>query len=245
MKTLNELCSALFNIFDEIISVFYPNRCAGCREIIDNNNYLCQSCEKDIERIDYNKCCKICGLDKENCVCKKYIYYFDGALAIYKNEGIAQNAMYSYKLGRKVAYVSFFAKDMATAVKCGFKDIKFDAIVGIPTTIKSRIKYGFSPVDELCFALEELLQIKFLRNILKCRNTKKSQHKFGFSNRLKNARVKFYCDGNLAGKTVLLVDDIKTSGATLSECARKLKFAGAEKVYCVTALAGIVTKSKR
>ena len=39
---------------------------------------------------------------------------------------------------------------------------------------------------------------------------------------------------NVKGKTVLLVDDIKTTGATLNECAKILKIRGAEKVYCVT-----------
>ena len=137
------------------------------------------------------------------------------------------------------------AQEMALTVKKEFKSINFDIIVAVPTTVKSRFKYGFSPVNELCFALEELLGVKFSRNILKCRSSKKPQHKSTFSERLENVRDKFYCDGRINGKTVLLVDDIKTSGATLSACARKLKFAGAEKVYCVTALAGLAQKKKR
>lgn len=245
MEIHKRICNKVFNGIDETISLFYPNRCASCREIIENDQYLCDECKNKIERFDPKKRCKICGLDKENCDCKKYVYYFDGAISVFKNEEIARNAMYSYKLSRRAGHVSFFAKEMAQAVKEEFKNINFDAIIAIPTTIKSRIKYGFSPVNELCFALEELLEVKFLRNILKCRNTKKAQHKVGFTERVENAREKFYCDGKIAGKTILLVDDIKTSGATLSACARKLKFAGAEKVYCVTALAGLAQKKKR
>lgn len=244
MKIFNKICGTGFNVIDDIISLFYPNRCAGCREIIDNNHYLCPACEMDIERINSAKRCLNCGLDKTNCDCKKYIYYFDGAISLYKNDGVAQNVMYAYKLGRKLAHVSFFAKDMAQAVKNELGDIKFDAIVAVPTTIKSQIKYGFSPVDELCFALEELLEVKFLRKVIKCRRTKKAQHKMGFTERIENAREKFYCGVKIEAKTVLLVDDIKTTGATLSECARKLKFAGADNVYCVTALAGIIEDKK-
>lgn len=47
---------------------------------------------------------------------------------------------------------------------------------------------------------------------------------------------------DVVGKTVLLVDDIKTSGATLNECAKMLKIRGAEKVYCVTAALAIKEK---
>ncbi len=245
MKINNKIFATVFDFVDEVISVFYPNRCASCREIIENDRYLCVNCEKNIELIDHAKRCKKCGLDKENCTCKKYIYYFDGAISVYKNDGIARNTMYSYKLGRRAGHVSFFAQSMAKAVKSELGDIKFDAIIAVPTTIKSRIKYGFSPVDELCFALTELLDIKFFKKAIKCRHTKKAQHNVDFSERFENAREKFYCDKKLEVKTVLLVDDIKTSGATLSQCARALKFAGVERVYCITALAGVVKNKKK
>ena len=243
MKTVNKVLSTVYNCQDAIFSIFYPNRCVGCKEIVDNDFYLCCDCEKNIERFDTNKRCKICGLDKENCTCKKSIYYFDGAVCVYKNTDIARNAVYSYKLGRRQANASFLAQEMANSIKKEFYDIQFDAIIGVPTTIKSRLKYGFSPVDELCFALEELLSVKFLKGVLKCRRFNRTQHYLDFARRFENAGKKFYCDCKIDAKTILLVDDIKTSGATLSHCARQLKFAGAQKVYCVTALAS-VTKNK-
>ena len=243
MKTVDKVLNALYNCLDIVFSILYPNRCVGCKEIVDNDLYLCTDCERKIERFDSKKRCKICGLDKENCDCKKYVYYFDGAVCVYKNTDIARNTVYSYKLGRRLANVSFLAQEMANSVKKELRNIQFDAVIGVPTTFKSRIKYGFSPVDELCFAMEELLEVNFLRGILKCRRFNRTQHHLDFSRRFENAGKKFYCDGKIDAKTILLVDDIKTSGATLSHCARQLKFAGAERVYCITALAS-VTKNK-
>ena len=244
MKILDIIVDTVYYGFDAVLSLFYPNRCVGCREIIDNNKYLCGDCERNIELFDFKKRCKSCGLDKENCACKRYVYYFDGAVCVYKNTNIARNALYSYKLGRRRANASFLALQMANSVKKEFADINFDFIIGVPTTIKSRIKYGFSPVDELCFALEELLDVKFVRGILKCRRFNKVQHNLDFSGRFENAGKKFYCDGKIYGKTILLVDDIKTSGATLSHCARQLKFAGADRVYCVATLGSIIQNKK-
>ena len=49
---------------------------------------------------------------------------------------------------------------------------------------------------------------------------------------------------SLINKTVLLVDDLHTTGATLHECAKMLKIYGAEQVYCVTATAAVLQKSE-
>lgn len=242
MKILGKILNNVYNVLDSIFALLYPNRCVGCRKLIDNEIYLCDQCERNIERFDSKKRCKNCGLDKENCTCKKYIYYFDGAVCVYKNTDIARNIVYSYKLSRRQANVSFLAQEMANTIKKEFPNVKFDAIIGVPTTIKSRIKYGFSPIDELCFALEELLSVRFLRGMLKCRHFNRTQHHLNFLQRFENAGKKFYCDKKIDAKTILLVDDIKTSGATLSYCARNLKFAGAYRVYCVTALASVLKK---
>ena len=52
MKTVNKVLNALYNCLDIVFSILYPNRCVGCKEIVDNDLYLCTDCEK-IEYVEY------------------------------------------------------------------------------------------------------------------------------------------------------------------------------------------------
>ena len=63
-----------------------------------------------------------------------------------------------------------------------------------------------------------------------------AQHTLNAEQRRQNVKGVYKAYGNLTGKTVLLVDDICTTGATLNECAKQLRLAGADKVYCAVVL---------
>ncbi len=232
-----KITDRLFYCIYSIVLMVYPNKCVGCGTIIESDSGLCEICNKSIKRTDYNKRCAICGLEKKSCDCNRFIYYFDSSVSPFKNEGIAKQAFYSFKFSRKICYVPFFAAEMAAAVMQAYKNIKFDVIIPVPTSVKSFFKYGFSPVKELSLELADILNIPVNLKILRCKQNKKPQHFAALSQRVENIRNKFYSKGSLEGKCVLLVDDIRTTGSTLSECARVIKFAGADCVYCVTALA--------
>ena len=85
--------------------------------------------------------------------------------------------------------------------------------------------------------ISKLLNIEIKHNLLFKKISVITHHrKRTIEDRFKNVRNGFKATEKLYGKNILLVDDIKTTGATIDECARQLKFAGAERVYCVVAL---------
>ena len=80
------------------------------------------------------------------------------------------------------------------------------------------------------------LNIPYLKDILFCKKAGKLQHKSTIKERLTNVDGKYDFAYRIDGAKVLLMDDIRTTGATLDECAKMLLYAGAQSVFCVTAL---------
>ena len=138
---------------------------------------------------------------------------------------------------------------MAKTVRSQLHSSEFDVICYVPSTLRSYLERGFNQSFLLAERLSELLSIPFLKGALKCRWSFKFQHKLDREKRIKLTRKKYYFSkstvGYLKNKRVLLVDDIKTTGATLDECSRQLLFAGARSVFCLTALVTDLKKDKR
>ena len=72
----------------------------------------------------------------------------------------------------------------------------------------------------------------------------KKQHRSSIKERLSNVDGKYCATRRISTANVLLIDDIKTTGATLDECAKQLLFAGADSVYCVSVLGSITNVEK-
>ena len=75
-----------------------------------------------------------------------------------------------------------------------------------------------------------------ISHALKQTGDKLTQHELPASLRVQNVAGVFGATKQICGQTVLLVDDIKSTGATLDECTRALMYAGVKDVYCITAI---------
>ena len=130
---------------------------------------------------------------------------------------------------------------IAAASKFGAENI--DIVTFVPADKKSLRARGYNQSEFFAKNIAEYLDKPLERDILRKRDKVKTQHDIGnIKDRYSNVFNAFYSVKRADGMNVLLVDDIKTTGATLDACARELKFAGANKVFCVTAL---VTRRKK
>ncbi len=229
-------------VFDIIANALFPNKCICCGEIIDREDYLCDYCYEMIEYVDFSKICKRCGLNKKECQCKNRVFHFSGSIAPFENKEVARRAMYRFKFGRALGGSKFFAFEMAKAIKTVYNDVEFDGIAFVPMHFVKRLKRGFNQTEVLARELSKILEVKIFEDLLSSKYSSKIQHDLSFKERFFNIKGRYSFNYNITGKTILLVDDIKTTGATLDECAKQLLLAGADSVYCVT---GLITQSKK
>lgn len=230
------------SLIDTVLNAVFPNRCVGCNEIIDKGEYLCDYCYEMLPKTAESNCCKVCGNIKSSCFCKKHVFHFTSATAPFFNEGTAKQIMYAFKFRRKLYFADFLSTRMALSVRTEFYGVPLDSVAYVPMPAKRELKRGYNQSRELALRIAKLLELPLVENAIGCNEKRNLQYQTGLKDRFKNVKGVFYPNLSLKGRRILLVDDIKTTGATLDECSRALLKAGVEEVYCVT---GLISSAKK
>lgn len=156
--------------------------------------------------------------------CLKRAPAFDRTLALWRYEFPSDRLVLSLKYRARTALAGFFARSFlahATTV---------DLIVPMPLHRKRLAERGFNQALEIARPLANTLGLPIDPRCARRIRDTAPQTALPFESRAKNVRGAFACDKNLSGKTVAVVDDVMTTGATLNELARVLKRAGAARV---------------
>ena len=209
---------------DKMKQILYPSRCACCSRVLPTGQRLCADCAGDLPRIEA-PVCRRCGQAVSACLCGRLPrpLYFDGLCAPFCYTGVVRDGVWQFKFRGRVDGAAFFGEEMAKAFQRAF-----------PLSKKRRRQRGYDQAELLAGVVAGALGRPLLHSLIKTRNNK-VQHVLPYADRQANVQNIYACGEDLSGQTVLLVDDIKTTGATLNACARELKEAGAEKVICLTA----------
>lgn len=164
--------------------------------------------------------------------------FFEKAAAGLWYETHVRNAVHGLKYREKQNYARPLARVMTYAYQHKIGE-ECDLIAFVPTNPSTLRKRGYDQAQLLAEALSEMLDIPWVQALEKTRET---QPMHGLKPDARRANVlgayRVCCQADLLrGKRVLLVDDILTTGSTLSECARMLKSAGTLRVYGLCAAA--------
>ena len=224
-------------MFQKLINIVYPNRCIICGDFTKSALNICDECTPKIEIITETTC-KKCGLPQKACECSRFTYHFKALTAPFINDGAMKSGIYNLKFNGYADAALFYAKFMAQFINKKFSGVDFDCVCEVPMRGRDRRHRGYNQAELLAKHTAKLLNIPHQKRLLiKTKNTK-TQHSQNMEQRWMNIRNVFAVNSkyDVTGKTVLLIDDIKTTGATLDECARTLKLKGALEVYCATAL---------
>lgn len=210
------------SVFDSILDLVFPRKCIFCGKVIKRND-ICNECR---EKLPYTKGDEITQKLPYVSACVSPLFY----------ENEVREAFLRYKFSNEQAYAAKFGRFMADCVKNNLDYEGIDVISCVPLSKKRFRKRGYNQSRLLAKEISERLGIpeeELLRKIKD--NPAQSKTKSSKERLINVAGVYSMQKGaDVERKTVLLVDDIVTTGATIAECARILRRAGAERVFAVT-----------
>ena len=227
-----------------LASLIYPPTCTICSASVGSREYLCVDCETKLSRIVPPFCAK-CSEPFDGAItttfccanCAHRKLYFDAAVSAYRSRGIARHVILNFKYGRQIHLRHLVGRWLIAALDDSrLRERRFDAIVPVPLHPARQRQRGFNQAALLAERIASRLGMPVRPMLQRVRFTT-TQTAFDRSERIQNLRHAFRLRGNadVRGLEVLLIDDVLTTGSTLSECARVLKENGACSVYAATA----------
>lgn len=208
----------------KLLRLLYPPKCVLCQTLLEpEETDLCRCCRQNTE--EYPK-----GKFKISFVARwTAVWYYRGSV---------RNSLLRYKFSRRHSYGNAYGKLLAMKLlTAGLDD--FDVLTWVPISFRRRWKRGFDQVAVIATAVAGELGCQAQPTLRKIRHNPAQSHLSTAAGRRANVLGVYAVidPTQIAGKRILLLDDIITSGATVSECAKTLLAAGAKEVTCAAVAA--------
>lgn len=210
------------SLWSAILDLLYPPRCAFCHRIVERSAVtICEECRKNLPYTANG------GRQKADFVaaCVSPLYYQDDV----------RESLLRYKFHSAAGYAKAYAPLVADCIRTHLAQ-EYDLITWVPLSRKRLRKRGYDQARLLAEAVAAEMNTAAVGTLKKIRNTAAQSQTGSAEKRRANISGAYRVpDPELvADKRILLIDDIVTTGSTLSECARTLGLAGAERVLCAT-----------
>lgn len=216
-----------------LLSLIFPRRCPFCGRVVASRERVCESCAKKLPSFCVvGKTCPRCAREIEYCGCDKQSFCFDGCVSPFYYDDIVRRGILNFKFKSRQSSASAFASFAADAVRLRYSGEHFDFVCAVPLTRREHRRRGFNQSEIFARALAKELSIPYREILVKPKDVE-AQRTLPADKRRENVAGAFAARSKLYGETILLADDVITTGATLDSCAKALKDAGAGKVYCV------------
>lgn len=219
-------------LFDRMVSLVFPRGCVLCGAAVAFDDLICSRCLPD--RLEGERCL-FCGELPARCGC--HPWQLEGAAAALAYREKTRGAILRLKKLPDRRIARYLAGEMAACLDRSFPHAVFDLITEVPMHPRKLEQRGFNQAELLAGQLAVLSGIPHRMRLLTCVGSVEYQHTLSRKERFAAARGRYRAAGRTEGKTVLLVDDVLTTGATAQACAACLIQGGARAVYLLTAAA--------
>jgi len=233
------------SISEKALNVLYPRRCPACHEISTPRGALiCDDCRPSFSRVKQPFCLR-CGKEiglanRELCYdCAARPKKFEQCVSLFNYNDTARESMAYFKYRGRQEYADYYIEEMLRSYGDTLRRMQLQLILPVPVHRTRLLERGYNQAELLAKRLGQALEVPVVTDLLVRNKQTQAQKKLNPAAREQNLADAFACTGDLKGiDRLLLVDDIYTTGSTLSACAGVLKAAGAKKVFCCTVCTG-------
>ena len=229
---------------NKLVNLVTTKRCDLCGNVIEFNKTSCDECEN--APYITSPICEYCGYSKDDCVCKKHKSEYKRIIGAYYYEDSIVSAVHNFKDNDMPFLSKRFSADIVNAVRKNYNDITFDFVTYVPLRRFREFSRGYNQSKLLANEIAKELNLPCIDCLSKIRYTGVQHHKSAVERKADvfgSYDVKEKHRNKIDGKTILLIDDVKTTGSTLNECAKMLNIYNANGVYA--AAFAIAKKEKR
>ena len=231
-------------LVEKLLQFFLPSQCHCCEKFLEEGRKgICPDCFSKIRWLA-PPFCSVCGtpfrskeVENHPCgACATKEKYFTMARALGYYEGPLQEAIHRWKYQGRMSLTSFFGEWMAEALQRYWRPSSLDLLIPVPLHRQRLRERGFNQALLLAQELSQRTGILCHKRVLQKKKPTLPQVNLSGSEREKGVRGAFQImeKEKLKGKSILLVDDVYTTGATVNECAKVLMAGGAERVDVLT-----------
>ena len=201
----------------KLLNLLFPPKCVLCQKVLgEQETDLCHSCRAEAPEFSASKI---------------RIPFVARWTALWYYKGNVRESLLRFKFHNRRSYAIAYGRLLA--MKISREMPQFDMLTWVPIGKRRLWKRGYDQVALIARSVASELQIKPVRTLVKIRNAPTQSGIRGIAERRANILNAFRIQKSaaVAGKRILLLDDIVTTGATASECARTLLLADAQEVY--------------
>ena len=227
---------------DKAISIIFPKRCAGCDCVIPAEKDVCEECSRKIHMLS-GAVCMICGkkVKKDSVYCydcgrKKHEFFQNTAVFEYAD---IRQSLYRFKYNGRSEYAEYYAKKAYELHGKKIASWNADAIIPVPLHPLRFRKRGYNQAEEFARSLSVLTGIPVYTDVVKRVKNTKPLKLLSLSQRQNNLKKAFlFMQNDVKLNTIILVDDIYTTGATLDAVSMACKEGGVNGIYTITVAVG-------